>query len=150
MGLRKGRALRTKAEEEEGEDQKEEEDSLDNPKHAIRTMLSNRTIIESWSSRILIVNSRESSGSVYCSSASSRVFLRGDLHFPESKPPASVDLLHTLVPSDKVAVCYLSAPYIIMHIKDVQVHHPRYIQEYPPVQLSQRRGLLSAYTSPTR
>jgi len=48
----------------------EEEASLDNPKHPIRTMLSNRTIIESRSSRILIVNSRESSCSVYCVSAS--------------------------------------------------------------------------------
>jgi hypothetical protein len=52
--------------EERGE---EEENSLDNPKHTIRTMLSNRTIIERRSSRILIVNSRESSGSIHCLSA---------------------------------------------------------------------------------
>jgi hypothetical protein len=85
--------------------------SLDNPKHPIRTMLSNRTIIESRSSRIFIVNSRESSSSVYYSSAPTIANLcyerhkRGYLHFPESKAPPSVDLLHTLVPSDKVAVC---------------------------------------------
>jgi len=47
------------------EEEEKEENSLDNPKHSIRTMLSNRTIIESRSSRIFIVNSRESSGSVY-------------------------------------------------------------------------------------
>jgi uncharacterized membrane protein YdbT with pleckstrin-like domain len=52
-------------EEEEEEEEEKEENSLDNPKHTIRTMLSNRTIIESRSSGIFIVNSRESSSSVY-------------------------------------------------------------------------------------
>jgi hypothetical protein len=62
--------------------------SLDNPKHPIRTMLSNRTIIESRSSRIFIVNSRESSCSVYYLSVPVSQNIRdeeGILTFPRIK-----------------------------------------------------------------
>jgi hypothetical protein len=63
----------------------EEEDSLDNPKHSIRTMLSNRTIIESRSSRIFIVNSRESSCSVYYLLALCPLTMGERLTFPRIK-----------------------------------------------------------------
>jgi hypothetical protein len=68
---RRAREKEKERTDKEEEEEKDEENSLDNPKHPIRTMLSNRTIIESRSSRIFIVNSRESSGSVYFLSAPS-------------------------------------------------------------------------------
>jgi hypothetical protein len=91
------------------EDKKEtgEKDLLDNPKHPIRTMLSNRTIVKARSSRILVVNSRKSSSSIHCPISFTHIHwtVEEDLHLPESKAPASDDLLQTFVPSDSVAVC---------------------------------------------
>jgi hypothetical protein len=82
--------LKEKEKKGEGEEEEEEkeEDSLDYPKHPIRTMLSNRTIIESRSSRIFIVNSRESSCSVYYLSVPVSQNIRdeeGILTFPRIK-----------------------------------------------------------------
>ena len=82
--MRKREERRRKEKEKGGK----KENSLDNPKHPIRTMLSNRTIIESRSSRIFIVNSRESSSSVYYSSVHLPQDIRdedGILTFPRIK-----------------------------------------------------------------
>jgi hypothetical protein len=71
-------------------------------------MLSNSTVIERRSGRILIVDRSESLGSVHYQSASVLSVGCGSnsLHLPESNAPASVDLLQMLVPSESVAECY--------------------------------------------
>ena len=117
-------------------------------------MLSNSTIIESRSSRILIVNRRESSSAVHYSSAfkfphtESKVRTEGSHTFTRIK--TSFGRLITYVHSirESSSVLPISSARLGFTTrkgyKDLQVHHPRYIPECPLVQLSQRMGLLSA------
>jgi hypothetical protein len=130
------------------EGRKERWNILDDPKHPISAVLSSSTIEKRRTSRILIVNSRKHLSRIDypsqpCSNHSSNGSI--DLRFPESKAPASVDLLQTLVPSDRVAECFLSARSLRSIDRggiSLQVLHPRCIREYRPVRLSQRMGLI--------